>query len=76
MDSRLRHRSEQLYDNMSPDYKLYIHLNDVTDLEELSARAAEYELIEKQPPPSKLETPTRRNGLEEGIPPFQEGDKF
>jgi len=35
---------EQLYDNMSPEYKLYIRLDDVTDLEELRARAAEYEL--------------------------------
>jgi len=39
---------EQLYDNMNPEHKLYIRLDDITDLEELSARAAEYELIEKQ----------------------------
>jgi len=39
---------EQLYDNMNPEYKLYTRLEDVTDLEELSARAVEYELIEKQ----------------------------
>jgi len=39
---------EQLYDNMNPEYKLYIRLDDITDLEELSSRAAEFEAIEKQ----------------------------
>jgi len=34
---------ECLYENMHPEYKLYIRFNDVTSLGDLSARAAEYD---------------------------------
>ncbi|XP_024879264.1 uncharacterized protein LOC112459414 [Temnothorax curvispinosus] len=39
---------ERLYDNMSPGYKYYIRLDDITSLGDLHARAAEYEAIEEQ----------------------------
>jgi len=37
---------DQLY--MHPEYKLHVRLDDVTSLSDLSARASEYEAIEKQ----------------------------
>jgi len=39
---------DRLYENMSPEYKLYVRLDDISSLSELSAQAAEYEAIEKQ----------------------------
>ena len=39
---------DRLYENMNPEYKLYIRLDDLTSLSDLSDRAAEYEAIEKQ----------------------------
>jgi len=39
---------DRLYENMHPEYKLYVRLDDISSLSELSARAAEYEAIEKQ----------------------------
>jgi len=39
---------DRLYENMHPEYKLYVRLDDISNLSELSARATEYETIEKQ----------------------------
>jgi len=39
---------KRLYENMHPEYKLYIRLDDVTSLGDLNALASEYESIEKQ----------------------------
>lgn len=33
---------------MSPEYKMYIRLDDIVSLSDLNARAAEYEAIEQQ----------------------------
>jgi len=46
-------RVEQLYENMSPDYQLYIRPNEATSIAELSAKAIQYEKVErnsKRPP--------------------------
>jgi len=40
-------RIEQLYENMSPDYQLYIRPNEATSIAELSAKALQYEKVEK-----------------------------
>jgi len=39
---------DRLYENMHPEYKLYVRLDDVSSLGDLSIRAAEYEAIERQ----------------------------
>lgn len=39
---------ERLYENMSPDYKIYIRRGDVRTVGELSTLAAEFEAIEQQ----------------------------
>ncbi|KMQ88475.1 hypothetical protein RF55_12034 [Lasius niger] len=39
---------DRLYENMSPDYKFYVRYDDVTNVTELQARAADYEEIEAQ----------------------------
>jgi len=39
---------DRLYKNMQSEYKLYVCLNDITSFSDLSARASEYEAIEKQ----------------------------
>lgn len=39
---------KRLYDNMRAGYKLYIKLDELTSLTDLSARAADYEAIMKQ----------------------------
>ncbi|KMQ86043.1 hypothetical protein RF55_15088, partial [Lasius niger] len=44
-------RDEQLdrvYENMHPEYKIYVHYDDGTNLAELQARVAEFEDIEQQ----------------------------
>lgn len=51
-------RLEKLYDNMSPAYKLYVRLDDLTSVNDLSARAAEFEAIEKQRRAQRSEKPT------------------
>lgn len=38
----------QLYENMNPDYKLYISFDDVESTGDLANRAAEFKDIEKQ----------------------------
>lgn len=39
---------ERLYENMSPEYKLYVRRRDVRSISELTTLAAEYEEIEQQ----------------------------
>ncbi|KMQ86825.1 reverse ribonuclease integrase [Lasius niger] len=39
---------DRLYENMSPDYKMYVRYDDATSISELQARAADFEHIEKQ----------------------------
>jgi len=39
---------ETLYDNMHPDYKTYVRIDDVPSIAELQARAREYEDIERE----------------------------
>jgi len=38
---------DRLYENMHPEYKLYIRLDDISSLNDLSGKAAGYEAIEK-----------------------------
>jgi len=38
---------EQLYENMNPDYQIYIRPNEATSIVELSSRAAQYEKVKK-----------------------------
>ncbi|KMQ85218.1 reverse ribonuclease integrase, partial [Lasius niger] len=39
---------DRLYDNMNPEYKLYVRYDEAASLAELQARASEYEEIEQQ----------------------------
>lgn len=39
---------ERLYDNMHPEYKIYVRYDEATSVAELQSRAAEYEEIEQQ----------------------------
>ncbi|KMQ85100.1 hypothetical protein RF55_16555 [Lasius niger] len=39
---------DRLYENMHPDYKVYVRYDEATSVAELQARAAEYEEIERQ----------------------------
>src|SRR5580765_698490 len=39
---------DRLYDNMNPEYKLYVRYDEAASIAELQARASEYEEIEQQ----------------------------
>ena len=39
---------DRIYENMHPDYKLYIRISDVTSINDLQARASEYKDIERE----------------------------
>lgn len=64
---------ERIYDNMNPEYKLYIHRNSVNSLAELTKQAADYEIIRtehqkygypsasRQQPDSNAKSPVTRD---------------
>ena len=39
---------ERIYDNMNPEYKVYVRIDDICSIAELQERAAEFEDIERQ----------------------------
>jgi len=39
---------KRIYDNMHPDYKLYVRISDIGSINELQIRAREYEEIEQE----------------------------
>lgn len=39
---------EQLYENINPEYQLYIRSNEVTNIAELSAKALQYEKLDRR----------------------------
>lgn len=57
-----RDRVEQLYENMDPDYQLYITLTDLTTLGDLTTKAAQYETIMRRRKERRTESTAASSG--------------
>lgn len=58
-----RDKVEQIYENLDPDYQLYITLTDTTTLSDLGARAAQYETIVQRRKERQTESATQAKSL-------------